>query len=226
MATKVVMAAVGFAVAVVGGGIAVNLATSPTPTHQKVDPASKLVFREQKLHPVTPEMAAAAAELGKKPAPDFDLIDSDGKRHSLADLTADRPLVMFFVELECPCCKGAKTFMDRIQEVYGDQVNVVGVINADREMADAWKRTVVPKFPVLCDPKMATIQAYKAERGVYTTLVAPGGKIVKAYPGYSQKMLKEMGGLIARLVNEPPRPIETKDAPEDLISGCSFPLAK
>ena len=190
-----------------------------------VDPGASLVFREQKEHPVTPAMVEAADELGKKPAPDFGLVDVEGRYHTLANLSEDKPLVLFFVEKECPCCKGAKTFMDRIQEVYGDEANVVGVINADPPMAKAWSNAVLPTFPILCDPEMKTIQAYKAERGVYTTLVAPGGKVVKAYPGYSQSMLKEMGGLIARLADVPPREIVAKDAPEEMISGCAFPGA-
>lgn len=209
---------------VVLAGLALSLSTAKVPT-VKEDPAARIVFREQKEHPVTPAMAAAAKELGKKPAPSFSLPDADGKVRTLAELSADRPAVLFFVERECPCCKGAKTFMDRIQEVYGDKVSVVGIINAEPELAKAWSNAVLPTFPILCDPEMKTIHDYKAERGVYTTLVAPGGKIVKAYPGYSQAMLKEIGGLIARMVDVEPREIEAKDAPEEMISGCSFPGA-
>jgi peroxiredoxin len=216
--------AVGLPALLLGGLAAyVGLTNSRLPARPPADPAASLVFRAQKTHPVTPAMLAAARELGKSPAPDFGLVDTDARWHTLSSLTRSKPLVMFFVELECPCCKGAKDAIDLIHERFGDVCNVVGVINADPPVAKAWVKAVRPKFPILCDPEMKTIHAYKAERGVYTTLVAPGGRIVRAYPGYSQAMLAEMASSIERLTGIEKRPISLKVAPKDLISGCEFP---
>jgi peroxiredoxin len=187
------------------------------------DPAASLVFRAPREHPVTPAMLAAARELGKAPAPEFGLVDTEARYHTLKSLTQGKPLVMFFVELECPCCKGAKDTIDAIHEVYGDVCNVVGVINAEPPLAKAWVNAVQPKFPILCDPQMTTIHAYKAERGVYTTLVTPDGQVAKAYPGYSQGMLAEIAGKIERLAGIEKRSISLKTAPKELISGCEFP---
>ncbi|MGV3614079.1 MAG: peroxiredoxin family protein [Fimbriimonas sp.] len=192
----------------------------------EVDPAASLVFRAPREHPVSPAMLAAARELGKAPAPAFGLVDTEARWYTLAALTKDKPLVLFFVELECPCCKGAKVFVDRIQERYGDVCNVVGVINAEPPVAKAWANAVQPAFPVLCDPGMETIRAYKAVAGVYTTLVAPGGRVVKAYPGYSQAMLTEMGRKIERLTGIAPHTLKVADAPPDMLAGCTFPTDK
>lgn len=189
------------------------------------NPAQSLVFRAPREHPVTSAMLTAARELGKAPAPEFGLVDTDARWHTLKNLTKDKPLVLFFVELECPCCKGAKIYIDRVRERYGDVCNVVGVINADPSVAKAWENAVRPDFPILCDPNMETIRAYKAVSGVYTTLVAPGGRVVKAYPGYSQAMLAEMGGKIARLAGIEAREMKIADAPKEMIAGCAFPAA-
>lgn len=189
----------------------------------KPNPAATLVFREGKEHPVTPTMAMAAKTLGGQKAPDFGTIDTYSRYCTLKSLTSGKPLVLFFVELQCPCCKGAKPFVDRIQETYGDVCNVVGVINADHDTANAWSNAVGPKFRVLCDPDMAIIHSYKAQRGVYTTLITPGGQVAKAYPGYSQAMLLDIGGKIAKFAGVAPRPIKVSDAPKTLTSGCLFP---
>lgn len=200
--------------------VEVGNALIPSP---KPNPAATLVFRQGEDHPVTSAMATAAKELGGQLAPAFGTIDTDSRYVTSKSLTSGKPLVLFFVELQCPCCKGAKPAIDQIQQTYGDVCNVVGVINADHDTANAWRNAVVPKFRVLCDPDMEIIHSYKAQRGVYTTLVAPGGHIVKAYPGYSQDMLRDISGKIERLAGIGKRAMPVSDAPKTLTSGCLFP---
>jgi peroxiredoxin len=222
IALKAGLGAAALVLVGLGSYVAVTNATRPT---DEVDPASKLVFRAPKEHPVTSQMAEVAEELGDEPAPDFGLPDADGRFYSLAGLTESKPLLMFFIELECPCCKGAKDFVDRLHQTYGDVLNVVGVINADPKMTKAWTKAIRPEFPVLCDPEMKTIRAYKAAAGVYTTLVAPGGRIVEAYPGYSQGMLKSIARHVAKIAKVEERPMKVEDAPVEPISGCTFPAS-
>lgn len=224
-AAKFALVALGTPALFVGGIAAYVTIANSRLEPVAVDPGASLVFRAGERHPVTPAMLTAAQELGKAPAPDFGLVDTDARYHTLKSLTKEKPLVMFFVELECPCCKGAKDTIDAIHAVYGDVCNVVGIINAPPPVARAWVNAVGPKFPILCDPEMTTIHAYKAERGVYTTLVTPGGQIAKAYPGYSKDMLAEIARKIERLAGIDKRAISVKTAPEDLISGCAFPPA-
>jgi peroxiredoxin len=171
-------------------------------------------------------MESAARELGGAMAPNFNAVSLEGKPYTLASLTSTKPLVLFFVELQCPCCKGAKPYIDRIQTYYGDVCNVIGVIDAKPEMARLWSQTVGPQFGVVPDPEMSIIRSYKAERGVYTTLVAPGGRIVTAYPGYSQDMLRDITKKIARLAGVKSRPMPLEPAPKKLTSGCIFPGTK
>lgn len=189
-------------------------------------PVGYVTFHEQVDHPVTSEMRQAAKQLGGTPAPAFDGVGLTGARLSLASLTKDKPLVLFFVELHCPCCKGAKPYIDRIETYYGDVCNVLGVIDAPPDLAKAWANTTGPQFDVMADPDMHTIRAFKALRGVYTTLIAPGGRIVKAYPGYSRDMLRELSRMIARLSGVKERPMPLDPAPTRMSSGCLFPGTK
>lgn len=182
-----------------------------------------LTIKKQEDHPVTPEMSAAAASLDAEKAPDFNLPSVDGPNYTLAQLTDGKPLLIFFIEKECPCCLGAKFFVDKMIDLYGENLSAVGIINADGAVARAWVKSTKPFFKVLMDPEQKVIASYKAERGVYTTLIAPGGVIDKAYPGYSLETLKEMSNRIAKLAGVPAKEFVSKAAPEKLTSGCAFP---
>lgn len=210
--------------------LTVTLALWPRPTIEPEPVAENpnggaeyLKMRRQEDHPVTPDMENAANSLGGEMAADFALPDTEGKIHTLAELSADKPLLIFFVERECPCCLGAKHFVDRMQELYRGELNAVGIINAEDRVSRTWKKVTKAKFTVLEDPEQKVIRAYKAERGVYTTLVAPGGKIVKAYPGYSLTMLRDLSSLIAELAGVEDKGFESNAAPEEMTSGCLFP---
>jgi hypothetical protein len=110
--------------------------------------------------------------------------------------------------------------MSQLQREYGEKVAVVGVINASS--AAQWSAEVKPAFPVVADPSLQIAKEYGAKRSVYTTLIAPGGRIVKTYAGYGQGMLTELSSKIARMAAVSPRLIATDGAPVALTSGCLF----
>ena len=212
--------------------LAAFLIPPPSPPRPSLDPAlvqtnqaalAQLNLRKQEEHPVTPEQQAAADEIQDKVAPEFSLPSVDGATYQLAELTKDRALLIFFVEKNCPCCLGAKYFVDRMQDLYQDHLTTVAIINADRAEAGKWKRATMADFPILLDPELNVIKKYQATRGVYTTLVAPGGRIAAAYPGYGKQMLKDLGAEIAKLAQIEPRPYQALAAPDRLTSGCKFP---
>lgn len=187
------------------------------------DSAQQLELRNQENHPVTPEMTAAARRLDAQAAPDFTLQDIEGKEYRLPELVGNKPLLIFFIEKNCPCCIGAKFFVDRMRGLYPDELNAIGIINADANFTRVWIKTTNAQFPVLLDPEMKTIWAYKADRGVYTVLVDPEGKIVKAYPGYSKASLQELSAKIAKIAGVPVRKLVSAAAPDEMTSGCAFP---
>jgi blue copper oxidase len=192
------------------------------------DPASArtIAFREAQEHPLTAQLTIDAERTRQTPAPEFSATDLNGKSLRLTALTATKPLVLFFIELNCPCSRDATPFLDRIAAQYGEAVQVIGVINAKPEEARAWAKTVSCRFPLLADPETQIIRAYGVERSVTTTIVAPGGQIERTYPGYGRSMLADLSDRIARLGQGAVRPIDFSAAPEKLTSGCPFGLIK
>jgi len=192
------------------------------------DPASPaaVAFRTMQEHPITAELTQAAERTQGKSAPDFLAADLNGNAFSLKSLTGTKPLVLFFIELNCPCSRDAAPLLDRLATQYGDAVHVVGVIDAKPEEARAWAKTVGCRFPLLADPALKIIGLYGAERSVYTTIVAPDGRIAKTYPGYSRQMLREISGRLAAWNHLTVPEMDVTEAPEKMVSGCPFPPSR
>ncbi|MCX6368618.1 MAG: multicopper oxidase domain-containing protein [Armatimonadetes bacterium] len=167
-------------------------------------------FQQTQEKAVTPEMLLAAEK-------------QTGKRVTLE--THNKPLVLHFIEQSCPCSRDSAPFLDRLAAQLGDSCQIIGVINATSPQAKAWAKQTGIKLPLLADPDRKLITAYGAERSVYTTLVAPDGRIVKTYPGYSQAMLLELAQKLSQLTGKRLAPLSVSAAPKVLTSGCTFPKA-
>lgn len=218
-------------VSISAGAILAGTLLVPERPATKLDPAIEaqnraavegLKMRKKQEHPVTPEMQAVADNQSLKAAPDFKLVGLDGQSHTLASVADGKPLLVFFIEKECPCCLGAKVFFERFYDMYAEEVSTVGIINAGKEVAEKWKKSTQAHFPILMDPDLKTIKAFNAERGAYVSLIAEG-KIVKQYAGYGEAMLQELNARLARLAGIEPRKYDSSQSPEHLTSGCVFP---
>ena len=196
---------------------------------RKLDPAEdprNAIVPPEKIHPVTADMVSATEKLTKTKAPDFTLPADDGKTYNLEDLARTKPVLLFFIVDSCPCCVTARPYIDRVQNAYRGSLTVLGVINADASVARLWARNNSASFPLLLDPSKEQLHAYNAKRGTYMALIAPGGRIEKVFPGYSQSLIKELGDRIALLAGVPVRPIEVADLPVKATTGCEFDLAR
>ena len=206
----------------IGGGTRPQLDSAKAVNHPSQ--LQELNFRTQADHLAS---STSIGSLEGKDAPDFTLPATTGGQVSLDELAKGKPVLIFFVEKECPCCVGAKPFLERVRYKYEDVLNTVAIINADQPRADKWAKAVTALFPVLIDPELKVARAYKAERGAYTMLVSKSpSKIIKAYPGYSRSMLEDLGAAIAKESGVPLRPIDTDGAPEKMVTGCLFPQTK
>ena len=121
-------------------------------------------------------------------APDFELADQDGRKHTLKALLAGGPLILYFYPADFTpgCTKEACSFRDLHQELMKAKLRVVGVSPQDvashRRFADEHSLN----FPLLADPDKVAVKAYDVDgplgfgvrRGTY--LIGRDGRIEDA----------------------------------------------
>ena len=105
-----------------------------------------------------------------KPAPDFNLTDTDGKRVRLQDLKGRHVVLYFYPKDDTPgCTKEACGFRDAWSELQALGVAVYGVSPDDAASHQAFTKKYGLPFPLLSDPDKAMMQAYDAfgEKNMY-----------------------------------------------------------
>ena len=184
--------------------------------------AAAIFLPASSYHPVTPAMLQSAGKWSGSRVPATQLAGSDGLTLSIADIAQDRVAVLLFIKEGCPCSELAEPYFHRLHAAYGTRASFIGVIEGNASVAGEWARRHRSPYPVLADPDLRVIRACGAERSAYVAVVAQGGSIERLWPGYSAGMLAELGTQLAEKTGLPETPIDDKDAPTALSSGCSF----
>jgi peroxiredoxin len=175
-----------------------------------------------KTHPVTPTMTASAKVMSGRKVSALEAEGSDGRKHSPAADSRDRPLVLFFIQDGCPCSEAADPYFGRLARAYASRASFLGIIDGDPPVARSWSERHRAPYPILADPERRLIASLRAERSAYVMLIAPGARIEALWPGYSSGMLVDLGARLARLTTQPEVPLETAGAPAEMTSGCAF----
>jgi thioredoxin-dependent peroxiredoxin len=98
-------------------------------------------------------------------APEFELADQDGRKHTLKSLLAGGPLILYFYPADFTpgCTKEACSFRDLHQDLMKAKLRVVGVSPQDvashRKFADEHDLN----FPLLADPDKVAVKAYDVD---------------------------------------------------------------
>ena len=118
-------------------------------------------------------------------APEFDLADQDGRKHTLKALLKDGPLILYFYPADFTpgCTKEACSFRDLHQDLLKAKLRVVGVSPQDVESHRRFADKHGLNFPLLADPDKKAVKAYDLDgplgfgvrRGTY--LIGTDGKI-------------------------------------------------
>ncbi|WP_206291166.1 multicopper oxidase domain-containing protein [Humisphaera borealis] len=204
------------------GGLMGQFLVVNDPATLKPDASGVIRLADRARHAITPAMTATADRQVGTAAPPVEATDLAGKPLRLAALAQKRPVVLFFIEKDCPCSRDAAKYFGRLSVQYGQNCSVVGVINADTETARNWVKETGAGFPLIADPKLELINAYRVTSSASSILVAPGGAIEKVFPGYSATILGELSANVARLSGTTPPALSFDAAPKDPTSGCAF----
>lgn len=173
-------------------------------------------------HFVTPQMIEETSRQTLRPAPPFKAVDSEGKGVDIAQKGMPRPQFVYFVLDGCPCSIDAEPLFHDLQKRYLGKIDFVSVTDANKANAHRWSVQMLVNYPVVPDPDKKIIHAFGARASVYSCLVSVDGKIVKMWPGYSAGLLQEINATLAKEIGQTPQPFDTKWAPKEKATGCSF----
>lgn len=131
--------------------------------------------------------------VGKK-APDFKLMNDEGKETSLADYKGKMVLLYFYPKDMTPgCTTEACTLRDRMNDLKALNVVVLGVSADSTESHKKFKAKERLNFPLLSDPDRKVLEAYSVwrEKSMYgrlfmgivreSFLIDKNGIVVKHY---------------------------------------------
>ena len=95
-------------------------------------------------------------------APDFDLVDQDGRRHTLKALLNDGPLILYFYPADFTpgCTREACAIRDLHAEIQKVGLTVAGVSPQDAESHQRFRDKYRLPFTLLSDADKAVIRMY------------------------------------------------------------------
>jgi hypothetical protein len=175
-------------------------------------------------HVVTPQMEVETAAMANRmPGPE-QAISNSGKSVQFGEAAASRPEFVLFIKTGCPCSVDAQPIFNNLARKFAKEVDFVGVIDGDPEVAKSYASQFLVAFPVVADQHLSIIRSYRALAATFSALVARNGHIVKMWPGYSVSILKEMNHDLSRAADVKETPFDPEYAPIQKASGCAFGL--
>jgi peroxiredoxin len=173
-------------------------------------------------HVVTAPMLAATARMTAVAAPAFRAQATDDCFYDIQEMANDRPVVLVFIKDGCPCSLAAQPYFNLLFGAYGKHARFFGVFDGSVSDAKKWAAKNQAAFPLLSDPDLSAVKEYKAENSAYVALIARAGTIEKLWPGYSGTMLADACARLARLTGHTAKPIDARDAPAEMATGCPY----
>ncbi|BCB77757.1 TlpA disulfide reductase family protein [Phytohabitans flavus] len=127
------------------------------------------------LRPVPPDTPGAPVFTGAL---------TDGTNLAVADLWAERPVVLLFFSSWCTTCAERQDALSELARGYRDRVVFVGVVTEDEPAElDAYLRTHKAEFPVVVDADGTISRSYAVREPGAVAVVAKGGALLRGWPG-------------------------------------------
>ncbi|MEV0154080.1 TlpA disulfide reductase family protein [Micromonospora sp. NPDC050686] len=109
---------------------------------------------------------------------------TDGSTVDLAQLWADRPVVLVFFTSWCGVCEQRQDALSQLARDHGDRVVFVGVAGQDKpEDVQRYLRAHRVEYPVLLDDDGRVALAYAVREPPAVVLVGKGGKLLRGFTG-------------------------------------------
>ena len=145
-------------------------------------------------------------------APDFSLPRLDGTDWRLEQAAPRGPLLLTFIETDCPTCRLTVPYLKRLAEALGPDAHRVVVVSQDagqqtRELVEAYDVT----FPVLLDVDLDASRSYGPTAVPALFLVGEAGRIELSEVGFHKGVLNSAAEMMLSSLGLPVRTVADLD---------------
>lgn len=153
-----------------------------------------------------PLLAQDEEELTGRKAPNFKLINLNGKYVELNKETGNGPILLSFWATWCKPCLEEMAEFNKIYNEYKDKGFSILAISTDSEKSVAKVKPYIKSkgygFPVLLDTNNEVARKYYAQQMPYTIMIDKNGNIVYSHLGYMKGDEKKIEKLVAEMLEE------------------------
>jgi peroxiredoxin len=151
-------------------------------------------------------------------APGFSLTGLDGRISRVENGSQPKPLLLVFIETDCPTCRLTNPYLNRLFTELGDRAAVLG-ISQDPEgpTRDLVEQTPI-EFPVAVDLDLKVTRLYDPIAVPTLLLIGSDGRIVQTLSGFDKHALNQIASAIA---GTPVVIAEPFDGAPDTKFGCA-----
>ncbi|WNM38420.1 TlpA disulfide reductase family protein [Micromonospora halotolerans] len=134
--------------------------------------------------PAPADLALRPAPSGAPGAPAVTGALTDGSPVALAELWAERPVVLVFFTSWCTLCADRQAALSELARRHSDEVVLVGVATEDKpEDVQRYLREHRVGYPVVLDADGTIWRSYAVREPPAVVVVAKGGALLRGWPG-------------------------------------------
>jgi cytochrome c biogenesis protein CcmG/thiol:disulfide interchange protein DsbE len=153
-----------------------------------------------------PVIAQNEEDITGRKAPNFKLVNLDGKYVELNSITGNGPILLSFWATWCKPCLEEMAEYNKIFEKYKDKGFILLAVSTDTEKSVAKVKPYIKSkgynFPVLLDTNSEVARKYYAQQMPYTVLIDKNGSIVYSHLGYMKGDEQKVEKLISELLEK------------------------
>lgn len=135
-----------------------------------------------------------------EPAPEFELLDAQGKTVRLSDYRGKTVYLDFWASW-CVPCRVSFPWMNDLHSKYAAKGVEVIAVSVDKKRADADRfiSAQSPRFVVLFDESGTSPKSFKVPSMPSSYLIGPDGKVISVHSGFKDSTAEEIESEIAKV---------------------------
>ena len=152
------------------------------------------------------------------PAPDFSLSRIDGTISRFDSGTQAKPRLLVFFETDCPTCRLAIPYINRLHRELGENSEILGISqDGERPTRELVEQAPI-EFPVAVDSDLSVTRLYDPVAVPTLFLIGSDGRIIKTLDGFDKRILNEIASaMVGRFITI----AEPFDGAPDTRFGCT-----